>query len=246
MTGPNRSAVWVWAGFLGALVAAGGCKRAVSATSNRLVVARPTDAVSLDPARTSDIESLEVAGEEYGRLVRFSAGRLEPEKRSRDRLDGRRGRRDLDLPTPTFVLVDARRATTGHLPRATNTQQAPLDDPARPPRGRTTPSGARAAGREARRTRGSGDRRRSGPLPPTSVGRVARTTTRYPVRPRGARSKLLAEAVAGRCVRPRARRCKLVQPRRRPRPVPRAAPTRVARDHPGVRSPRSASRPTCS
>ena len=49
------------------------------ASSDRLVVARPTDAVSLDPARTSDIESLEVAEQVYGRLVRFSAGRLEPE-----------------------------------------------------------------------------------------------------------------------------------------------------------------------
>ena len=48
-------------------------------SADRLVVARPTDAVSLDPARTSDIESLEVAEQVYGRLVRFSAGRLEPE-----------------------------------------------------------------------------------------------------------------------------------------------------------------------
>ena len=43
------------------------------------MVARSTDAVSLDPARTSDIESLEVAEQVYGRLVRFSPGRLEPE-----------------------------------------------------------------------------------------------------------------------------------------------------------------------
>jgi len=47
--------------------------------ADRLVVARSTDAVSLDPARTNDIESLEVAEQVYGRLVRFAAGRLEPE-----------------------------------------------------------------------------------------------------------------------------------------------------------------------
>lgn len=46
---------------------------------NRLVVARAADAVSLDPARASDIESLEVAEQVFGRLVRFTAGRLEPE-----------------------------------------------------------------------------------------------------------------------------------------------------------------------
>src|SRR5204862_8155245 len=46
---------------------------------DRLVVARPSDATNLDPARTSDIESLEVAEQVYGRLVRFAAGRLEPE-----------------------------------------------------------------------------------------------------------------------------------------------------------------------
>ena len=47
--------------------------------ADRLVVARSTDAVSLDPARTNDLESLEVAEQVYGRLVRFSPGRLEPE-----------------------------------------------------------------------------------------------------------------------------------------------------------------------
>ena len=47
--------------------------------ADRLVVARSTDAVSLDPARTNDIESLEVAEQVYGRLVRFASGRLEPE-----------------------------------------------------------------------------------------------------------------------------------------------------------------------
>jgi peptide/nickel transport system substrate-binding protein len=47
--------------------------------ADRLVVARSTDAISLDPARVSDIESLEVAEQVYGRLVRFAAGRLEPE-----------------------------------------------------------------------------------------------------------------------------------------------------------------------
>ena len=63
-----------------ASVAAGRCQVGKGgASSDRLVVARPTDAVSLDPARTSDIESLEVAEQVYGRLVRFSAGRLEPE-----------------------------------------------------------------------------------------------------------------------------------------------------------------------
>ena len=43
------------------------------------MVARSTDAVSLDPARTNDLESLEVAEQVYGRLVRFAPGRLEPE-----------------------------------------------------------------------------------------------------------------------------------------------------------------------
>jgi peptide/nickel transport system substrate-binding protein len=42
-------------------------------------VARSTDAVNLDPARANDIESLEVAEQIYGRLVRFAPGRLEPE-----------------------------------------------------------------------------------------------------------------------------------------------------------------------
>ncbi|HEX2660749.1 MAG TPA: ABC transporter substrate-binding protein, partial [Polyangia bacterium] len=46
---------------------------------DRLVVARPADATNLDPARASDIESLEVAEQVFGRLVRFAAGRLEPE-----------------------------------------------------------------------------------------------------------------------------------------------------------------------
>ena len=65
--------------------------------ADRLVVARPTDAVSLDPARTSDIESLEVAEQVYGRLVRFSAGRLEPEPDLGDQLEGQLGRHHLDL-----------------------------------------------------------------------------------------------------------------------------------------------------
>jgi peptide/nickel transport system substrate-binding protein len=47
--------------------------------ADRLVVARSTDPVSLDPARANDIESLEVAEQVYGRLVRFAPGRLEPE-----------------------------------------------------------------------------------------------------------------------------------------------------------------------
>ena len=42
-------------------------------------MARSSDAVSLDPARANDIESLEVAEQVYGRLVRFAPGRLEPE-----------------------------------------------------------------------------------------------------------------------------------------------------------------------
>src|SRR6185436_7704024 len=46
---------------------------------DRLGVARSSDAVSLDPARANDIESLEVAEQVYGRLVRFAPGRLEPE-----------------------------------------------------------------------------------------------------------------------------------------------------------------------
>ncbi len=46
---------------------------------DRLVVARASDATNLDPARASDIESLEVAEQVFGRLVRFAAGRLEPE-----------------------------------------------------------------------------------------------------------------------------------------------------------------------
>jgi peptide/nickel transport system substrate-binding protein len=66
-----------------ALAAAAGCGNspAVPPTApvDRLVVARSTDAVSLDPARASDIESLEIAEQVYGRLVRFAAGRLEPE-----------------------------------------------------------------------------------------------------------------------------------------------------------------------
>ena len=47
--------------------------------ADRLVVARSSDAVNLDPARANDIESLEVAEQVYGRLVRFAPGRLEPE-----------------------------------------------------------------------------------------------------------------------------------------------------------------------
>jgi peptide/nickel transport system substrate-binding protein len=65
---------------LGLAAAACGCRAPLPAAGgDRLVVARSTDAVSLDPARASDIESLEVAEQVYGRLVRFAAGRLEPE-----------------------------------------------------------------------------------------------------------------------------------------------------------------------
>ena len=78
MTGPIRGAA-AGGGRLAVRAAARGRVAKGGATSDRLVVARPTDAVSLDPARTSDIESLEVAEQVYGRLVRFSAGRLEPE-----------------------------------------------------------------------------------------------------------------------------------------------------------------------
>jgi peptide/nickel transport system substrate-binding protein len=50
-----------------------------SVGADRLVVARAAEPVSLDPARATDIESLEVAEQVYGRLVRFAPGRLEPE-----------------------------------------------------------------------------------------------------------------------------------------------------------------------
>ena len=67
--------------FLGAL-ASGGCgarRGRTAAAHDRLVVARASDATNLDPARASDIESLEVAEQVVGRRVRFAAGRLEPE-----------------------------------------------------------------------------------------------------------------------------------------------------------------------
>jgi len=69
-------------GGLALLCALGACKGAQplpGGPADRLVVARSTDAISLDPARTNDLESLEVAEQVYGRLVRFSPGRLEPE-----------------------------------------------------------------------------------------------------------------------------------------------------------------------
>jgi peptide/nickel transport system substrate-binding protein len=65
-----------------ALLAAAGCSSAGAPSggaTDRLVVARPAEAVMLDPARANDIESLEVAEQVYGRLVRFAPGRLEPE-----------------------------------------------------------------------------------------------------------------------------------------------------------------------
>jgi peptide/nickel transport system substrate-binding protein len=62
-----------------ALVACKSTQPMPGGPADRLVVARSTDAVSLDPARTNDLESLEVAEQVYGRLVRFSPGRLEPE-----------------------------------------------------------------------------------------------------------------------------------------------------------------------
>jgi len=63
------------------VLAAAACRNepAAPGVADSLVVVRPTDAVSLDPARASDIESLEVAEQVYGRLVRFARGRLEPE-----------------------------------------------------------------------------------------------------------------------------------------------------------------------
>jgi peptide/nickel transport system substrate-binding protein len=67
---------------LAVLSVLGGCRGTQplpGGPTDRLVVARSTDAVSLDPARTNDLESLEVAEQVYGRLVRFSPGRLEPE-----------------------------------------------------------------------------------------------------------------------------------------------------------------------
>ena len=73
-------------GFTASSLSAGFGAAACSATMppstgapDRLVVARPAEPVSLDPARATDIESLEVAEQVYGRLVRFAAGRLEPE-----------------------------------------------------------------------------------------------------------------------------------------------------------------------
>jgi len=69
-------------GGVALLCALGACRSAQplpGGPADRLVVARSTDAVSLDPARTNDLESLEVAEQVYGRLVRFSPGRLEPE-----------------------------------------------------------------------------------------------------------------------------------------------------------------------
>ncbi|HEX4404256.1 MAG TPA: ABC transporter substrate-binding protein [Polyangia bacterium] len=64
-----------------ALFVAGCARNAAPAATgaDRLVVARSAEPVSLDPARATDIESLEVAEQVYGRLVRFAPGRLEPE-----------------------------------------------------------------------------------------------------------------------------------------------------------------------
>jgi len=64
----------------GSLLLGCGDRRAASdASQDRLVVARAVDATNLDPARSTDVESLEVAEQVFGRLVRFAAGRLEPE-----------------------------------------------------------------------------------------------------------------------------------------------------------------------
>ena len=66
-----------------AVMATSGCQGPPPAAqaADCLVVARSSDAVNLDPARANDIESLEVAEQVYGRLVRFAPGRLEPEPR---------------------------------------------------------------------------------------------------------------------------------------------------------------------
>jgi peptide/nickel transport system substrate-binding protein len=64
---------------LGGLTACGAGAPGGRRPTDRLVVARASDATSLDPARASDIESLEVAEQVFGRLVRFAPGRLEPE-----------------------------------------------------------------------------------------------------------------------------------------------------------------------
>ena len=117
-------------------LAAGGLRRVATGAvvADRLVVARPTDAVSLDPARTSDIESLEVAEQVYGRLVRFSAGPPRARGRSGDQLDGQLGRHHLDLraaperPLPRRHAVRRRRGRV--LVRAPDRARAPR------PRGR--------------------------------------------------------------------------------------------------------------
>lgn len=80
---PGRAAWWA-AGLvaLSGWAGAPGCsdrRNAERPNADRLVVARATDATNLDPARASDIESLEVAEQVFGHLVRFAAGRLEPE-----------------------------------------------------------------------------------------------------------------------------------------------------------------------
>jgi peptide/nickel transport system substrate-binding protein len=61
------------------VVGCGPRRDTVQPDRDRLVVARASDATNLDPARASDIESLEIAEQVFGRLVRFAAGRLEPE-----------------------------------------------------------------------------------------------------------------------------------------------------------------------
>jgi peptide/nickel transport system substrate-binding protein len=73
--------VAVIAVVLSVVLAGGACQGPPPAAqaADRLVVARSSDAVNLDPARANDIESLEVAEQIYGRLVRFAPGRLEPE-----------------------------------------------------------------------------------------------------------------------------------------------------------------------
>lgn len=69
--------------WIAAATAITGCGPSGGARSrqnkDRLVVARASDATNLDPARAADIESLEVAEQVFGRLVRFGPGRLEPE-----------------------------------------------------------------------------------------------------------------------------------------------------------------------
>jgi ABC-type oligopeptide transport system substrate-binding subunit len=81
MTAPRGEHIRCAGGLVAVLAvmpALGACRNepVTTGVADSLVVVRPTDAASLDPARASDIESLEVAEQVYGRLVRFARGRL--------------------------------------------------------------------------------------------------------------------------------------------------------------------------